>query len=630
MKGCISILLVIFPVFRALNSTYNGSCPLLRNPVHKVPGLLSSEHVCNYAGYNMGSPYFYWLILNKDLLQLMNIPLIIHIGSGNESSLAHAFRPGGPFQLKRQRNNIEMEVVESLLDIGHVMYLEQPGIFSFSKEKLIGEYTSSTFLNELRRFLDSFVTYNQFFEGVKIYVVAEGHMAKVGAMLALAQKAAVPPAKGWHTISGLIVNNGIYDLSKHQKDFGELSAELGIIPEYLMDRLIEETSITAHQVANDPYEAFNRWNFLSTTVAKASGLVNFLNDVSDTGDECGDKLVEEYLSQREVQRMLHIRKPVKWRREPKPGSFSRALPALINVSTSEFNSFLDRPEHIYTLFNIGAYSPLSSVGAFKHWMKGLTSDAIEELVNSPRLFISDPSTTIYAKENNKAAYAIYPDEGRNLGSYSLGTYLSVMDQFIIKHSLHGAVEDDTPIQTILKDCSGNGWFDKREENCVCDKNYYGADCSVRPRVAKASEDFLLGAMEWRHFFVESEGCVKYLVTQDDNRMCPRKANLVIAVNLGSLKLPDEIDNDILTTTNEIILNCKKQQKRFILGIKNTSPYCEYHITLEQISLQQNLTNVLKQIIVWTLAGFICLVLGVGIACYILYRADSKKFNELKI
>eukprot|EP00826_Nyctotherus_ovalis_P064764 TRINITY_DN9508_c0_g4_i3.p1 TRINITY_DN9508_c0_g4~~TRINITY_DN9508_c0_g4_i3.p1 ORF type:complete len:436 (-),score=116.81 TRINITY_DN9508_c0_g4_i3:116-1309(-) len=397
-----------------------------------------------------------------------------------------------------------------------------------------------------------------------------------------------------------------------------------------MDRLIEEKSITAHQIANDPYEAFNRWNFLSTALAKVSGLVNFLNDVSDTGDDYGDRLAEEYLSQREVQKAMHIRKPVKWKKEPKPGSFDRALPALINVSTPEFDDFLDKPEHIYALFNVGAYSPLSSVGAFKHWMNSLTSNRIVELVNSPRLFISNPSTTIYAKEGNKVAYAIYPDEGKNLGSYSLGTYLSVMDQFIMEHSLHGAVEDDALIQTILKDCSGNGFFDNKEKSCVCDKNYYGADCSISPKVANPSEGFLLGAMEWRHFFVEPEECVKYVATQSNNQMCPRKTNLVMAVNLDSFRLPDEVNNDILTTTNEIILNCRKKQKRFILGIKNTNPYCEYHITLEQVSLQENLTNMLKRIIVWTLAGLICLMLAVGIVCYVLYRADNKKFNELKI
>jgi len=629
MKAKILILLITMSFTVGFNYSFNGSCPLLKNYVKSLPDLINSDHVCNYAGYNMVSPYFYWLIINKDLVQLMNIPLIINIGSGSESSLARIFKPGGPYKIKQKGTRIELEAVESLLRIGHIMYLEQPDIFSFSKEDSIGEYTSEVFLNELRRFLELFVLNNQFFEGARVYIIAEGFMAKIGAMLGLGFLPKI--TKRWHNISGLIINNGIYDLPIHMRDLGKLSAELHMIPETLIDRLIEETSITGGLVKENPKEAFRRWDFLSNALMRASGLVNFLDDVSDTSDASQDNLIESYLSQKNVQQSLNVQKIGSWKKEPKAPSFTRALPALINSSTAEFNFLFSKPQHVYTLLNVGAYSPLTSVDSVNQWIKTLRSESVNALVNSSRIFVSDDLTTIYAKNNKeRLLFAIYPDEGKILGSYSLKTYLKVMDEFIMKNTLKGKEENDALIKDILKGCSNQGKLNTAEEKCICDKNYYGADCSISPRVAKAPEKFALGAMEWKYFFIETKGYTKYSLLQSSNKDCFKRNSLLMVVNLDTNHLPDEYDNDILVTYNELTLNCKQKQNLFILGIRNASPYCDYNITLIEESLEENMTGVLKEIVVGILLGLICSVLVIGIICYILHWSDNKRFSELKI
>jgi hypothetical protein len=415
------------------------------------------------------------------------------------------------------------------------------------------------------------------------------------------------------------------------RDFGKLSTELHMIPEYLIDRLIEETPITDGLVKGDPGETFWRWNFLSDAFMRASGLPNFLNDVCDTSDIYQDNLIELYLSQKDVQLSLNIPKTGPWKKEPKPASFTRALPALINSSTAEFDSFFNLPYHAHTLLNVGVYSPLTSVDSVNQWIKTLTAKSVNALVNSPRIFVSDNLTTIYAKDNKaRLLYTIYPDEGRVLGSYSLNIYLKVMDQFIMKSTLKGKEEDDALIKDILKGCSNHGKFNKAEEKCLCDNYYYGADCSISPELAKAPEEFVLGAMEWKYFFVKAKECTRYSISQTSTDNCLRKDSLLMVANFDTNYLPDEYDNDIFAIHNEIILNCKQNQNLFILGVGNRSPYCEYSITLTEESLEDNMAEILKDIVVGLLLGLICSVLVIGIVCYILYRSDNKKFNELKI
>jgi len=617
----------LFIIFARIKS---DSCPDLPNHIPDLPGLHDKDTICNYAGYSGGSPYFYWFMVKSNYTRLLNVPLLVYIGSGMQSSLVRMFQPGGPYRLDQIGPEYKISIVESLLDEANILYVEQPGMFTFSKERFTGEYNVYVFLNELQRFLDSFVQYNGLIGMGRIYIVAEGFMVKIAAMMA--NPSARQNSK--YTIRGLILNNGIYDLSMQASSLTNLGAELGAIPENLLSQMTEETYITQGMLDLNPGEAYTRAKFLINSFKNISGLPNFIDDVSDTTGTDHFSIIEGYLSEENVQKALHIKQKVPWDRLAKSSVFERAIRAVLNVSTPEFNDLIMQKSNIDIMFNVGVYSPLSSIDGFQRWVKSSQWGGKEKIFLSNRIFVSDNNSIIYVKEKDQIIYAIYPDEGSILGSYSLKHYLSAVSQFVKVRTIYGLIEDDTELVQILNQCNNNGFYNTTSEECECNANFYGADCSISLSNLEFNKKYILGQGSWVYFiaFLENPLTKFTIVLRSEDYKCKSNSEILLTVS-GSLdELPDENDNDLLARSHEIYIDreISNESGKIILGIKNVKPYCGYEIMIMKDAVESSTTDFVEKTVIGLIITMACLMIGTCIGCYLVSKPDIEKLNEIKV
>ncbi len=606
------------------------SCPELPNHIQGLPGFNDTDVICNYAGYSLGSPYFYWFLVKTNYTRLMDIPLLVYLGSGTESALMRLFQPGGPYRLVNSNGEYSIKITESLLDVANILYIEQPGLYSFSREKFTGEYTVYVFLQEIQRFLDSFVQRNGFTGSTHVYIIAEGYMAKVGAMLALPQAG---PLK--YRVRGLIINNGIYDLSTQTAGMANLAGELAVIPQDLLDRLREETYVSRHRLRTAPQEAVGRWKTLGDTLKEVSGLPNFLDSVSDTtpGDQAAD--VEKYLSQQNVQRALGIRSYAVWERHPKAPAFRRALAAILNISTPEFNILLDNSFNLDVMFNVGAFSPLTCVEGFEQWVKSAKWRGKDDLFLLDRMFVTRENGMAYVKEREQLIYAIHPDDGQVLGSRSPSLYMSSMMQFIKNRTLHGLVEDDSALPAILNQCSSNGQYNGTAGQCVCGRTqrgerFYGADCSVAPdEIDSFPLEVELGPDQWGYYYIEIPLSPISLNLICLN--CDPDSELLMALNGGDpTTLPNEFINDAFSSTRRVVVE-PSPGKRAVLGVKvrgQRKGRCRVRVESEPLESKG------LALVVAVLVGVLLVLLGLTaafcVAWYLLRRRQTGQLRQLKV
>ncbi len=615
------------------------SCPTLPNPIAALPGFMESDVICNYAGYSFSSPYFYWFVLKSNYTHLMDVPLLVFIGSGTESGLLHLFQPGGPYRLSQKGEEFAVNVTESLLDAANVLFVEQPGLFSFSKDKFTGDFTVSVFVNEMLRFLDSFVQYNGFVGNNHVYIVAEGNMAKVGAMLALPPKT---PRK--YTVRGLIVNNGMLDLSKHTDGLAEFVDTLSLLPHDLLGQLAEESYVTPYMLTNDPIDVYETWRNFVKTVQHASGLPNFLDNVKDTSSSDEMAIVEKYLSQEGVQKALHIRQTVQWERAPHYTVFRHALKALLNVSTVEFGRLMNTAENVDVMFNVGAHAPLSCIDGFQQWAKSIEWKGVEEMFLSSRVFLTENASTIYVKQRERLVYVIYPNDGRVLGTHSLRTYLSSVEQFIKNRTLSGLVEDDTDLAAILQQCSGNGEYNVTMKQCECyhssSQHFYGADCSV----ALSSIDFFpytftLFPDQWNYYYVSVPAELASLDFTYEIQVCGEgidvrsAGEIVVAVSTDLTALPDKDSNELFTSTQHIVLEKTLRDRssdgRIILGIHGREGVV-YKVTIESQTMESAMMGVIGSCLVAILLTLLAAAVAICVGCFLVKRSLKGQLSQLKV
>jgi len=583
----------------ALISTSIASCPDLPNYVTSIAEL--HKDICNYAGYVPNSPYFYWFMIKRDYTRLIDVPLFIHIGGGIESSLLNIFQNGGPYRL---RYNELSNTNESLLDIGNVVYVEAKGMFSLYQD--LKQCNIYALLNEYKEFIDSFIKHNELFGLSNVFIISDEQTTKLGVILELASLEAIE-----YKIKGLIINNGRLSIHNYIDSTSKLTERLNIIPPDLLAKLTEETYIPDAMGLIDPKEAFSRWNLFSYFVANVSGLVNFMNDIRNTSLHNEVKDIEKFLSRDDVQKALHVPKFVQW--QSKISVLECMLPAILNATQEEYK---EAAKHFRILFNVGTYSTLTSVNGFHQW----ASSWNKELLKQNRKFMNNAN--IYIKNKDNTTYAIYTNEGKDLGKHSLHSYLSVIDHFVHNRTLKTLDEDDSSLIHIMQHCNQHGEFDKIEKKCKCGSGYYGADCSMTLTNID-SKIYRLLPRQWQYFKItQIEGVRKY-------RASSNECQVMIALNFGLSTLPTKNNNDILTVMDEITFE-KDKESEAILGIHNMNAYQSCNIILEERSMNEGLFNLTKAMLVIVLLLLILLIIGAVIIFYRLMKRDKQRLSDIKV
>jgi hypothetical protein len=598
------------------------SCPDLPNYVPELPGLLGHDVVCNYAGYTFASPYFYWFLVKVNYTRLLDVPLLLDIGGGTESSLTGLFAAGGPYRIVQGHGSLRLNVVKSLLDFANVLYVEQPGIFSFSKERFTGEYTTYVLLNEMIRFLDNFVQANGLSGIQQVYIIADGYMAKLGALLA--DPRFIQGRR--FAVQGLIINNGIYDLARHLTSLASLTATLGAVPKDLAWKLEEANGISHDLIQSNPGEAYARWRRMIEIAREVSGIRQFENSLAgvESAEDVGEAL-ESYLSQEAVQTAIHIRQPTRWQRQAQASAFQRAMGAILNVSTCEYNHLLQSPRHVSVLFAVGAYSPRSSADAFQQWAATARWEHTLQLLDRSRMFLISTNTTLYLTVTPSVIYALYPHEGRVLGTHTLPTYLASIKEFVLTHTLHGIPEQDQLMKELLSDCSGRGYFNQSLAACVCTSvpYSYGADCSLQLQtVEEFPVVWTLAPDQWRYVYLRTPDVPSSLLLESEvvggNWTLPDGPQIVMAISLDLKQLPNEAENGLLSRNGEIALGQElsdETQRHIILGVKNGGRYKQLRLALTQQSLPSWNDKTLALCLLGLLGCVACLQAGICFYCW---------------
>jgi carboxypeptidase C (cathepsin A) len=515
-----TVLLLILYSFLITNKVNCRNCLNKKSLIKFLPNYKGdiNDFPCMYSGYitlNEEKKTNIFYVLISKIEDNNNSPLSIWLNGGpGISSMIGLFTDMGPFNLKKNGNNLELNLNEmsSWSRLSNILLIDQPvGTgFSYSESQDEIPKNQKEVSYQFYKFIQAFFLEHPDMNERDFYLLGENYAGKfipdiVDKILIENQKIKNKESSFKHIIDikKIAIGNGLYDTKYQRSSRKDLAKGINLLSEYDDESQYDFlTQQCEYELANKSPNANSQCNKIMDYLEKISGDVNKYDvRLSSNSEKALYDNIFHYMNLEETIKNMHVKeKLIKINGKDFPFEYENEKIKDIMKDDINFYSSLPLLEKIIDVYKIpivlfaGQFDLVEGPQGMERAIQSINFSFKEKFNNTPRNLWKIPIDS----ERNVVAGYIKKYENlsiitmRNAGHMAQlgrpGTVYDLLDHLFKSesqnHNIHWICPDDKCSLTSVKcsfmnNCNGNGKCDDSTGGkCKCTKDFYGPDCSL--------------------------------------------------------------------------------------------------------------------------------------------------------